>query len=53
VIAENQHYAFVHVADEKYWNRLFSRNQTDKEIHAFVRKNQVAPKKRYKTAILR
>jgi predicted transcriptional regulator len=43
-MAENPHYAFVLVSDEKYWNRLCSRNQTGKEIHAFVRKNQVAPK---------
>ena len=32
------------VSDEKYWNRLCSRNQKGKEIYAFVRKNQVAPK---------
>lgn len=32
------------VSDEKYWNRLCNRNQTAKTTHAFVRKNQVAPK---------
>lgn len=41
---ENQHYAYILVSNEKYWNRLCERNQTGKEVHAFVRKNQVAPK---------
>lgn len=40
---ENQHYAFILVADEKYWNKLCERLQTAKETHAFVRKNLVAP----------
>jgi predicted transcriptional regulator len=41
---ENQRHAYVLVSDEKYWNRLCSRNQKGKGICAFVRKNQVAPK---------
>ncbi len=41
---ENKRYAYVLVSDEKYWNRLCSRNQKSKGISAFVRKNQVAPK---------
>jgi predicted transcriptional regulator len=39
-----EHYAFILIADEKYWNRLRERNKTTREIHAFVRKNQVGPK---------
>ena len=41
---KRERYAFILVADEKYWNRLRERNKTQREIHAFVRKNQVAPK---------
>lgn len=40
---ENQHYAFILVADEKYWNKLCERIELGKETHAFVRKNLVAP----------
>jgi predicted transcriptional regulator len=41
---ESKRYAFILVADEKYWNKLCERNKTNMGIHAFVRKNQVAPK---------
>jgi predicted transcriptional regulator len=39
-----ERYAFILIADEKYWNRLRERNKTNRGIHAFVRKNQVGPK---------
>lgn len=39
----NEHYAFILIADEKHWNRLLERKIANKEVHAFVRKNQVAP----------
>ena len=32
------------VADKKYWNKLLERNRVSGGTHAFVRKNQVAPK---------
>jgi predicted transcriptional regulator len=41
---KRERYAFILIADEKYWNKLRERNKTQLEIHAFVRKNQVAPK---------
>jgi predicted transcriptional regulator len=37
-------YAFILVSDEKYWNKLCERSKINKAVHAFVRKNQVAPK---------
>jgi predicted transcriptional regulator len=40
---KNEHYAFVLIADEKYWNRLCERNSANREVHVFVRKNQVGP----------
>jgi len=40
---QDEHYAFILVADEKYWNRLRQRQQTGKETHVFVRKNLVGP----------
>ena len=40
---ENDHYAFILVADQKYWNRLRQPTQPIKQIRFFVRKNQVAP----------
>lgn len=39
-----EHYAFILIADEKYWNRLRERNKANKETHVFVRKHQVGPK---------
>jgi predicted transcriptional regulator len=41
---KNERYAFILIADEKYWNRLRERHRADREVHAFVRKNQVAPR---------
>jgi predicted transcriptional regulator len=41
---KREHYAFILVADEKYWNKLRERNKAQRGIHSFVRKNQVAPK---------
>lgn len=41
---KRERYAFVLVADEKYWNKLRERNKVSSGIHAFVRKSQVAPK---------
>lgn len=40
---ENEHYAYILVADEKNWNRLCERQTAGKQTHAFVRKNLVAP----------
>jgi predicted transcriptional regulator len=40
---KNEHYAFILVADEKYWNRLCERNSAERAVHVFVRKNQVGP----------
>jgi predicted transcriptional regulator len=37
-------YAFILVADEKYWTKLCEQSKTNKGVHTFVRKNQVAPK---------
>jgi hypothetical protein len=41
---KNERYAFILVADEKYWNKLCERSNSNMAVHAFVRKNQVAPK---------
>lgn len=41
---KHEHYAFILIADEKYWNRLRERNRVNKENHVFVRKSQVGPK---------
>ncbi len=40
----NKHYAYILMVDEKYWNRLCQRNNTQTGTHVFIRKNQVAPK---------
>jgi predicted transcriptional regulator len=40
---KKEHYAFVLIADEKYWNRLCERNRANREVHIFARKNQVGP----------
>ena len=37
-------YAFILIADKKYWNKLLERNRVSGGTHAFVLKNQVAPK---------
>ncbi len=41
---KNDRYAFVLIADEKYWNRLCDRNSAERAVHVFVRKNQVGPR---------
>jgi hypothetical protein len=41
---KRERYAFILVADKKYWNKLRERDEASGETHAFVRKNQVAPK---------
>jgi predicted transcriptional regulator len=45
---KNERYAFVLIADEKYWKRLCERNSADRAVHVFVRKNQVGPCKAQK-----
>jgi len=45
---KNERYAFVLIADEKYWNRLCERNSADRAVHVFVRKNQVGPREAQK-----
>ena len=40
---KNKRYAFVLIADEKYWKRLCERSSANREVHVFVRKNQVGP----------
>jgi predicted transcriptional regulator len=41
---KRERYAFILIADEKYWNRLRERNKASSGTHAFVRKSKVAPK---------
>lgn len=41
---KRERYAFILIADEKYWNRLRERNKASSETHAFVRKSKVTPK---------
>jgi predicted transcriptional regulator len=41
---KREHYAFILIADEKYWNRLSGSSKASKGVYAFVRKNQVGPK---------
>lgn len=45
---KNSRYAFILIADEKYWNRLCERNSANRAAHVFVRKNQVGPCKAQK-----
>ena len=37
-------YAFILIADEKYWNMLCERNRASSGVYSFVRRNKVAPK---------
>ena len=37
-------YAFILIADEKYWSKLCERNKASSGTHAFVRRNKAAPK---------
>jgi predicted transcriptional regulator len=41
---KKERYAFILISDEKYWNRLRERSRAGREVHAFVRKNQVGPR---------
>jgi predicted transcriptional regulator len=41
---EHERYAFILIADEKYWSKLCERNKTSSGTHAFVRRSKVAPK---------
>ena len=40
----HERYAFILIADEKYWNMLCERNRASSGTYAFVRKSKVAPK---------
>ena len=40
-----ERYAYVLLNIEKYWNRLCAQNRTGKNVHAFVRRGLVGPKK--------
>ncbi|HER54341.1 MAG TPA: hypothetical protein ENO13_00370, partial [Candidatus Bathyarchaeota archaeon] len=39
-----EHYAFVVLNFEKFWNRLCSQNRAGKKEHAFVRRGIMGPK---------
>lgn len=39
-----EHYAYLLVEDEKWWNLRCSRNRTGNTVHAFVRRGKVGPK---------
>lgn len=40
-----ERYAYILLNIEKYWNRLYNQNKAGKNVHAFVRKGLVGPKK--------
>jgi len=40
---KTERYAFILISDQKYWKKLSQRGKTDIRVHAFVRKNHVAP----------
>jgi predicted transcriptional regulator len=40
----SEHYAFILVNAQKWWNRRISQNRAGKKIHAFVRRGTVGPK---------
>jgi len=39
-----EHYAYILINDEKWWNRRIGQNKTGKSVHAFVRRGRVGPK---------
>jgi hypothetical protein len=41
---KTERYAFILIADEKYWTLLCERNRNSGGIYSFVRRNKVAPK---------
>lgn len=40
---KSERYAFILIADKKYWQRLCERNKAGSDTHVFVRKNKVGP----------
>ena len=49
---KRERYAFILIADEKYWNRLRERNKASSGTHAIVRKSKVT-QNRSETLVLR
>ena len=43
-----EHYAFVLIVNEKYWNQIRRASNQNFSTHAFVRKNKVGPKQTQK-----
>ena len=41
---KHERYAFILIADEKYWNLLCERNRASSGTYSFVRRSKVAPK---------
>jgi len=41
---KTERYAFILIADKRYWSKLCERNKASSGIHVFVRKSKVAPK---------
>jgi len=39
-----EHYSYILVEDEKWWNRRCTRNKTGSSVHSFVRRGKVGPK---------
>jgi predicted transcriptional regulator len=42
------HYAYVLIENEKWWNRRLKQNTTGNGVHAFVRRGRVGPKEAQK-----
>lgn len=39
----DEHYGFILLSDEKWWNRLCERSRSGSQTHAFVRRSLVGP----------
>lgn len=39
-----EHYAYLLIEEEKWWNRRTSKNRLGSDVHSFVRKGKVGPK---------
>ncbi len=39
-----EHYAYLLIEDEKWWNSRTSKNRLGSDVHSFVRKGKVGPK---------
>lgn len=39
----DEHYGFILLSDEKWWDRLCERSSSNSQTHAFVRRNLVGP----------